>query len=93
MKQQVTVRINLDVPLMIETDGAGFHAYSSALRGLHVGGDTEAEVQQNALDGTLLYLRSLVRHGEALPSGVRLSPVAALCGDRTGPCPVTVEEG
>jgi hypothetical protein len=34
------------VPIIIEPDSVGFHAYSPALKGLHASGETEKEAQE-----------------------------------------------
>lgn len=60
------------VTVCVEKDGDGFYAYAPALKGLHVGGDTEDEALKNATDGVILYLESLVRHGEPFPRGPHL---------------------
>lgn len=57
------------VTICVERDGDGFYAYAPALKGLHVGGDTEEEALTNAKDGIILYLESLSDHGEPLPEG------------------------
>lgn len=57
----------LDIRIVIEVDGDEFHAYCPALKGLHVGGDTEEEAIQNVADGVIAYLRSLRKHGDPVP--------------------------
>ena len=57
------------VTICVERDGDGFYAYAPALKGLHVGGDTEDEALTNAKDGIILYLESLSDHGEPIPEG------------------------
>lgn len=59
----------ITVTICVEKDGDGFFAYAPALDGLFVGGDTVEEVLTNAKDGIMLYLESLVEHGEPFPEG------------------------
>jgi predicted RNase H-like HicB family nuclease len=53
--------------IKVEPDGDGFHAFCPVMKGLHVGGSTRQEALGNAVDGAILYLGSLRRHGELLP--------------------------
>ena len=62
--------IGFTVEIVVQPDEEGFHAYCPALKGLHVGGETEEEVLQNAADASILYVESLIRHGEPIPIGV-----------------------
>ena len=62
----------ITVTVCMEKDGDGFYAYAPALEGLHVGGDTADEALENVKDGIILYLESLVRHGEPFPVGAHL---------------------
>lgn len=55
------------VNIIVESDDDKFHAYAPALKGLHVGGDTEKEALENAEDAVIAYLRSLVMDGEPIP--------------------------
>lgn len=64
------VVIEFTVQIFIEPDEDGFHAFCPALKGLHVGGRTEEEAIQNAGDAAIIYLKSLIRHGEPIPVGV-----------------------
>ena len=59
----------ITVTICVERDGDGFYAYAPALKGLHVGGDTEEEVLKNIKDGIILYLESLSNCGEPFPEG------------------------
>ncbi|MCY4673885.1 MAG: type II toxin-antitoxin system HicB family antitoxin [Bacteroidetes bacterium] len=59
----------ITVTICVERDGDGFYAYAPALKGLHVGGDTEEEVLKNIEDGIILYLDSLFNCGEPFPEG------------------------
>lgn len=53
--------------IVVEPDGAGFHAYCPILRGLHVAGDTEQEALKNAGDALSAYMASMIKHGDPLP--------------------------
>jgi predicted RNase H-like HicB family nuclease len=61
--------------IVVEPDDDGFHAFCPALKGLHVGGETEQEALKNAIDGAMLYLRSLIRHGDPIPVGVTVERI------------------
>lgn len=65
--QDRTLRLSLAV--VVERDGEDYHAFSPALRGLHVFGATEDEALANATDAVRVYLDSLIRAGESLPVG------------------------
>lgn len=59
--------LEFTVEIVVEPDGEQFHAYCPALKGLHVGGETESEALQNATDAAILYIESMIRHNEAIP--------------------------
>ena len=59
----------IQVTVVIERDGSQYHAYCPNLKGLHVGGATIDETLENATDAVIVYLNSLVRHGDPLPVG------------------------
>ena len=67
--------VRFSVNIVVEPDDDGFHAFCPALKGLHVGGQTEQEALKNAVDGALLYLESLIRHGDPIPVGVAVDHV------------------
>lgn len=50
------------VDIIVEPDEDGFHAFCHALKGLHVGGDTEAQAIENARDAAVLHVESLIKH-------------------------------
>ena len=54
----------VQIKIVIERDGDGFHVYSPDLKGLHTCGDTEEEAVQNAKDAVSAYLLSLIKHDE-----------------------------
>jgi predicted RNase H-like HicB family nuclease len=68
--------IGFRVEVVVESDDVGFHAYCPALKGLHVGGQTEEEALQNAADAAILYIKSLIRHGEPIPVGVAVRNIS-----------------
>lgn len=70
MKMRFTVVIN------VETDDDQYHAFCPALKGLHVGGQTEKEAVKNAVDAAILYLQSLIEHGDPIPVGVATEHVS-----------------
>lgn len=64
------VVIQFTIGIIVEPDEDAFHAFCPALKGLHVGGRTETEAVQNAADAAIMYLESLIKHGEPIPVGV-----------------------
>lgn len=68
-----TIRIKLQ--LEIDRDGDGYHAYCPALKGFHVGGQTEAEAILAATDAARAYISSILKHGDPLPVGCNVSEV------------------
>jgi antitoxin HicB len=71
--------IGFRIEIFVEPDEPGFHAYCPALKGLHVGGDTEEEALENAKDAAIAYLQSLMKHGDPIPVGI------AVCGETGQP--------
>jgi predicted RNase H-like HicB family nuclease len=61
--------MRVQVYIVVEPDGDGFHAYAPALPGLHADGQTEDEARRNAAELAVLYLASMVKHGDPLPIG------------------------
>jgi predicted RNase H-like HicB family nuclease len=59
--------LQLQITVVLEPDGAGFHAFCPALKGLHVDGENESKAIENAKDAIMVYLDSLVLHGDPLP--------------------------
>jgi len=62
--------LEFTVLIVIEPDDNGFHAFCPDLKGLHVEGPTEETALQSATECAILYLESLIRHGERIPIGV-----------------------
>jgi len=62
----IKLRINIDV----EPDENGFHAYCPVLKGLHTCGNTEEEAVSNAVEASLAYLESIIKHGDPFPEGI-----------------------
>ena len=71
MESAVRKEILIQVEMIIEPDKPGFHVYCPALKGLHVGGDTEEEAIKNAEDAAIAYLESFIKHNDPLPLGVK----------------------
>ncbi len=74
--------VQFSVDVVVEPDDGEFHAYCPALKGLHVGGETEEEALKNAMDAVELYLKSLIKHGDPIPVGVATETVAAPTAQR-----------
>lgn len=67
--------VNFTVAILVEPDDDQFHAFCPALKGLHVGGRTEEEAVKNARAGAIIYLESLINHGDPIPVGVTIEHV------------------
>ena len=65
-------RIILQVEVFVEPDGDGYHAFCPAFKGLHMDGETEEEALRNTIEALGAYIRSLIKHGEPIPSAVIL---------------------
>jgi len=61
--------MRIQLCIIVEPDDRGFHAYSQALPGLHVSGETEDEALENAVEAARAYLESMLKHGDPLPIG------------------------
>lgn len=62
--------IKIQVRVVIERDGEGYHAYVPDLKGVHAAGDTEAEAMTAVREGVSLYMQSLMRHSQSIPVGI-----------------------
>lgn len=62
--------IKLSINIFVEPDEDGFYAYCPTLKGLHTCGNTEEEAVNNAVDASLAYLQSIIKHGEPFPAGM-----------------------
>lgn len=60
-------KLKLEIPVIIEPDGDGFHGYTPALKGVHVYGDTKDEVKELMMDALSAYIESIIKHGESIP--------------------------
>jgi len=59
--------ITFSVDICVEEDGNGFYAYCPALKGIHVDGRTQEEALENAKTAAVLYIKSMMKHGDAIP--------------------------
>lgn len=67
----MTIReLKIQVRVIVERDGDGFHAYVPDLKGVHASGDTEAEALGAVREGVNLYMQSLLKHNHSIPVGV-----------------------
>jgi predicted RNase H-like HicB family nuclease len=60
------------IAIIVEPDEQHFYAHSPALPGLQVGGDTEAEALQNARDGAIALLHSMINDGDPIPLSIQI---------------------
>lgn len=67
--QKIGPLVEIFVAIVVEEDGDGFHAYTPALKGLHVDGSTQDEATERARKAIDVYLESLLKHGEGLTEG------------------------
>ena len=58
------------VTIVIEKDEDAFHAYCPELNGLHICGETEDEAFLDARHAVVAYLRTMLKHGERIPSAI-----------------------
>jgi predicted RNase H-like HicB family nuclease len=64
--------VRITVPVCIEPDEGGFHAWTPALPGCRVGGATSEEARANLKEAVVLHLRSMRKHGEPWPIGCKV---------------------
>lgn len=72
-----------EVPIIIEPDEDGFHAYCPDLPGLHMCGNTQEETFENAKDAVKGFLMVKLKYGEQIPSAFtegKTKPAAFLAG-------------
>ncbi len=72
--------IVFEVPIIIEPDEDGFHAYCPDLPGLHICGDTKEEAFENAKDAVKGFLLVKIKYGEQIPPAlIRRQPKPVAC--------------
>ncbi len=69
--------ITFKVVIAVERDEGEYHAYCPGLEGLHVGGETEDEAVNAAMQAVNCYLESYIRHGDPIPIGASLEVAQA----------------
>ena len=81
-------QLKFEVPIIVESDTVGFHAYSPALKGLHMDGDTVQEALENARKTAQDFLEIMIQDGIPIPLSI-------LSGDEMKKLPVAFrkEEG
>lgn len=67
MRKSRIIVDGIEVELIVEPDGEGFHSFCPSLKGLHMDGRTEDEAIENAKDAVIAYLESLRKHNDPLP--------------------------
>jgi predicted RNase H-like HicB family nuclease len=70
-KNKIMFRVS--VPVIIEKDGDGYHAFCPVFKGLHACGDTIKDAMVDARDAINLYVLSMMEHGEPIPCCTVLS--------------------
>jgi len=66
---KVTI-LKFSVLIIVDKDPPGYHSYAPSLKGLHMGGKTEKEARDSAKEAAVLYLKSLLKHGDHIPIDV-----------------------
>jgi predicted RNase H-like HicB family nuclease len=61
--------IRLKFTVITEQDGDSYHAFCPAFKGLHADGATAKKAVRNAANAAVVYIESLIAHGEPLPIG------------------------
>lgn len=87
IRRVVPRSLEFKVLIVVEPDDDGFHAFCPDLKGLHVEGPTEETALQRAADCAVLYLESLIQHGELIPIGVAIREVGE-CKEQPQPQPL-----
>ncbi|MGD0857018.1 MAG: type II toxin-antitoxin system HicB family antitoxin [Dehalococcoidia bacterium] len=67
MSDNESNKIEFKVEIVVEPDGAEYHAYCPALKGLHICGTTVEEAFSNVRDAASAYIESLIKHGDPIP--------------------------
>ena len=63
-------QLKFEVPIIIKPDTVGFHAYSPALKGLHMDGDTEKEALENVRKTAKDFLEIMIQDGIPIPLSI-----------------------
>jgi predicted RNase H-like HicB family nuclease len=69
--------ITFKVVIAVDRDEDEYHAYCPGLEGLQVGGATEEEAVNAAMQAVNCYLESYVQHGDPIPIGADLEVASA----------------
>lgn len=70
-----THKLKVRFVICVERDDSDYYAYCKELKGIHVYGDTEEEAIQNAKDGVVSYLSTLLENDLPLPLLHYVEPV------------------
>lgn len=60
-------KITFNILICVENDGDAYYAHCPALEGVHVDGETREEALENAKVAAVLYIKSLIKHGDPIP--------------------------
>lgn len=63
-------KLVLKIPVIIEKDTVGYHAFCPIFKSIHVDGETEDEAFTNIEEAVDVYILSLIKHDEPIPLGV-----------------------
>jgi len=87
MKVKLNTReLKFKIPIIVEFDTVNYHAYSPALKGLHMDGDTEEEALNNAKLTAGEFLKIMIEDGIPIP-------VSALVRNRQKSATAAPEKG
>lgn len=60
-------KISFNILICVERDNDRYYAHCPSLKGIHVDGTTKEEALRNVKIATVLYIRSLIKHGDTIP--------------------------
>ena len=60
-------RISFNIVICVEKDGEKYYAHCPSLKRLHVDGETQEAALENVKLATVLYIKSLIKHGDPIP--------------------------
>lgn len=71
------MKIKFMVSVYIEKEdaGRGYHAWCPAYPGIHIDGRTIKQTLERVLAAVVVYIVSLVKHGDPIPGGVEIEHI------------------
>ncbi len=59
--------LRFKVPILVKKDASGYHAFSPALKGMHVDGATKEEALKIGINAAKLHLTTMIEYGDPIP--------------------------